>query len=187
MTDPGPDTTGTIRVGRSVRPLILALALTVIGGVGGVACAAPATVRSAAGSTAPGTATSPITSSSAGSDVSPSAGSAVAPAPGTTATPSDLKGATCYATAELNRTDNSIGVAFAYKEGEGYDNTVSVAMLTDACHQSLVSRGAITESDPVAACVLTDGTVGVLPGRDELCATLDLPVAAPDASAPIPR
>lgn len=106
--------------------------------------------------------------------------------PATTATPTELNGATCYFTADVDKPDNSIGVAFAFKEGEGYDNTVSVAMYLDACGQSLTGHGAIEEGDPVSACVIADGSVGVFPGTD-VCATLGLPVAAPDASAPIPR
>lgn len=186
-------TTGSRRAGRPLLPLALAAVLA----TGGVACAAPATSTTAgtqAGSwsSAPTATTAGLTPSSSNPADSASASpsslpSVAATAPGTTVTPSDLGSATCYSTPELDRSDNSLGIGFGYKEGEGYDNTVSVAMFADACHQSLVARGAIAQSDPVAACVLADGTVGVLPGGDDLCSTLGLPVAAADASAPIRR
>ncbi|WP_420120808.1 hypothetical protein [Nakamurella sp.] len=191
------------RMPRTGRPAVLALALAAVVGGGAIACAAPAGPAGAgalAVSSSPATAiastptpTEPSTQSSpagSGSGADSGVASSSDITPGTTVTPSDLGAATCFSTPELDRSDNSIGIAFGYKEGESAvsspGNTVSVAMFADACHQSLVSRGAIKESDPVAACVLADGTVGVLPGQDELCATLDLPVAERDASAPIP-
>lgn len=104
----------------------------------------------------------------------------------TTATPIELRGGTCYFTAAVDKPNNSVSIGFAYKEGGGYDNTVSVSMHLDACHQSLVQKGAIKEADPVAACVIADGTVGVFPGIDDVCAALGLPIAARDAAEPIP-
>lgn len=173
--------------------MVVTTALLSVVAATGAACAVPATATASAGSSpssgavASSTAPSPSRSSPAATTVPSSPTTLASPTAATTATPTELGGATCYFSAAVDGPDNSVGIAFAYKEGEGYDNTVSVSMLMDACHQSLVMRGAIKEADAVAACVIADGTVGVFPGVDDVCAALGLPVAARDASAPIPR
>jgi len=135
---------------------------------------------SAAGSAPSGQSRAPVETSA-----SPVPTPTSPPAPATTVAPTELQSAECYFTADPTLPDNSTGVAFGYKEGEGYDNTVSVDSYLDACHQSLVRGNKITEADPVTACVLVDGRVGVFPGIDDTCAAMGLPVALRTASAPI--
>ncbi len=101
-----------------------------------------------------------------------------------TSIPTDLGGAVCYYTADLDKSDNSTSVAFGYKDGE--ENVISVEDLVYACHDALVRRGKIKQADPVAACVRADGQMAVIPGNDDVCTTLHLPVADPAASAPLP-
>lgn len=55
----------------------------------------------------------------------------------------------------------------------------------DACHQSPVHQSKIKDADPVAACVLADGRVGVFPGTDDACAVMGLPIELRTASVPI--
>jgi len=132
----------------------------------------------------------PTTSAPATTPMSPSTMSAlVLTSPSvsvatTTATPTELDGAVCYYTVDLEKPDNSTSVAFGYKEGE--ENVNSVENLVYACHDSLARMGKIKQADPVTACVLEDGRMGVIPGNDDVCATLHLPVADPAASAVLP-
>ncbi len=101
-----------------------------------------------------------------------------------TASPTDLGVAVCYFSADLNKPDNSSGVAFGFKDGE--DNLVEAQNLVSACHDSLVRMGKIKQADSVAGCVLQNGQIGVIPGAEDVYAALDLPVAALSASAPLP-
>ena len=135
-------------------------------------------------------AANPTTSSPATTPTSPSTMSAPTPTStsvtvaATTATPTELGAAVCYYTTDLDKPDNSTGVAFGYKDGE--ENVISVENLVYACHDSLVRMGKIYQADSVAACVLENGQVGVMPGTGDVCTTLNLPVADAAASAPLP-
>jgi hypothetical protein len=143
------------------------------------------------GSAETSAAAQPTTSSMSPSATPTSASSTSSPMPTSasvgvarTATPREFGAAVCYYSADLDKPDNSSSIAFGFKDGE--DNVISAEDLVDACHDSLVRGGKINQADSVAACVLQDGQIGVVPGTDGICATLNLPMVDLAASAPLP-